>query len=168
MDNATIQDWIMDITGYDNQHVIEAYQEGPRPVNNYATYYRLTGNTSIFSEAEKEDLLVNDDIKVTYRSPKITIFSVDVFADDGEQILADLGQSKNLLAIRLILQADNAVLRSKSDTRFVPTPGDTRWRRHWQADFTFAEYHESTEENQKILEYEITGEIGGLETTIDV
>lgn len=164
----TIQDWLIALLGFDDQHVIEAFQDGPRPSDPYATYYELTGRINDFSEIEKTDLGVDDDIEVTYRTPEEIVFSVDIYSAEGRQLLSGLAQSGYLLQSRQILSQDNLVLRQVSDLRSIPIEGDTRWRRRYQADFTFATYQEQSETNQKILEYELFGELDGDSAVIDV
>jgi hypothetical protein len=154
-----LHDWITTVTGYDDQHVIRANQNGPRPTEPYATYQIISVNPADFAYWTKVALGVDDDIETTYRTPAMVMVSVDMYASDGITKLAELGQSKYLYNIRNIFTPSDIVLRNKRDTRDLTDLGDTRWRPRYQADFDFAWYNTITEINQLILEMELHGKI---------
>jgi hypothetical protein len=108
----------------------------------------------------------DDNIEITYTSPEKLVYSVSIFAEDGALRLANLFKSRAILASRSILANGGLALWHKSNTRQPPTLGDTSWREHFQADFTFATYHQLSEENQRILNLELHGDWSNLPVTI--
>jgi hypothetical protein len=155
--NELLQDWIIAITGYDDQHVIRANQNGPRPTEPYATYQIISETQADFSYWDPTTA-GGDDVTSTFIVPAMLMVSVDVFAPDGLDKLSALGQSKNLVSIRNLF-GPGIVLRRKRETRDLTELGDTRWRPRYQADFDFARYNELTEGNKRIIDIELTGKI---------
>jgi hypothetical protein len=153
-----LKEWIELVTGYDSQHVIQANQNGPRPTEPYATFKIISATPSDFSYATAADA-GGDEVTRTYFSPAMVLVSVNIYDETGLEKLADLGQSKYLLSVRDIFQADSIVLRNKRETRDLVEIGDTRWRPRYQADFEFAWYNSLAEINQRIYQWEIQGKI---------
>jgi hypothetical protein len=156
--DSAVQQWIMSVTGYDNQHVFRSQQVGPRPAADHATYLNIAGQDADFSEIEKiETVPESDNYDVGYTAPKILVYSVNIFADDGEALLSKLWKARYLLVPRLALRTEGMVLRMKSDGNEVPTQGDTSWRRQFYADFSFGIYTVDREEIEKIYTYRLEG-----------
>ena len=100
---------------------------------------------------------MSDDYKVTYSAPEMLIYSVSVFAANGQALLSKLWKSRNLLAPRLALRAGGMVLRLKGASNQVPTQGDTSWRRQFHKDFTFGVFEAETETVEKLYTYSLHG-----------
>ena len=156
--DVAIQQWIMSVTGYDDQHVIRSQQSGPRPSGNHATYLNLTKQDAQYSEVKKQETdPVSDNVDVIYTAPTTQVYSVSIFAPDGEALLTSLWKSRYLLAPRLALRAGGLALRSRNDSNEVSTQGDTSWRRQFHSDFSFAAFSVDTEEIEKILTIRLEG-----------
>jgi len=156
--DTAVQAWIMEVTGYDDQHVFRSQQVGQRPEGDHATYLCIAGQDSDFAEwVRAETDPVSDNIDMSYVAPKMLVYSVNIFASNGEALLTSLWKSRYLLAPRLLLRAENMVLRVKSNSNEVPTVGDTSWRRQYHADFTFGVFTVSSEEIEKLYTYRLQG-----------
>lgn len=168
MSYVIIHNWIKAITGFDDQHVIRSNQVGKRPKDDYATYFLIGGSENQFAHKKKVDLapIPGDDIEVTYTTPETKIYSIDVYSLNGDRILKDLFKSRNLFVARSILKLGNLVIANKSEIRDLTLFGDTKFRPRYNADITFRTMNEMKETNQKILEYDLHGKFGDLDTTI--
>jgi hypothetical protein len=157
--DTAIQQWIIATTGYDDQHVFRSQQVGSRPNVDHATYLNIAGQDSDYSEVKKiETVPESDNYDVSYTSSKSLVYSVNIFAADGDALLSKLWKSRYLLIPRLALRDEGLVLQVKSDNNEVPTPGDTSWRRQFHADFTFALYTVDNEEIEKLYTYRLEGD----------
>lgn len=164
--NALIQDWIMLITGYDDQHVIRSDQNGPRPDNDYATYKMIAAQPSDYNIKSHSAPDPNDDVLVTYKNRNKVTVSVNIYASDGLNKLSQLGMSSELLTVRLLLQAEDVALVPNCAPRNLNFLDDTDWKPRDQADFMFLTFTELTELNQLILEYEINGKWNNTDVVI--
>lgn len=171
--DTAVQQWIMEVTGYDDQHVFRSQQVGQRPDGDHATYLVIAGQDADFAEVKKEETdPPSDNYDVSYTAPKMLVYSINIFADNGEALLSALWKSRYLLVPRLALRAEGMVLRVKSDSNEVPTIGDTSWRRQYHADFTFGVYTIDNEEIEKLYTYRLYGDWtiqpgDGLEVVIE-
>lgn len=153
-----VQDWIMEVTGYDNQHVIRSQQVGRRPDGNHATYLRLTSLDSDYSDVKKQETTPpSNNVEAVYTAPKQLVYSVNIYDPSGDDILTELWKARYKLAPRLALRAEGLVLLKKGIANEVPTLGDTSWRRHFRADFTLSVFTADTEEYEKIDRILING-----------
>ena len=166
--DTAIQQWLIEVSGYDDQHVIRANPKGPKPAGDHITYLLLTSPQSDFAEVKKTDLHVDDDIQVDYTHAAKPAYSVNVYAQDGEDIINDLWASRYLLAPRLILKDEGLVLAAKTGPGAVPQPGDTAWLPQYNATFEFRAFRVSSEVNQKIKTFVIGGELGGIDISTTV
>jgi hypothetical protein len=166
--DTLIQAWLIAVSGYDDQHVIRANPEGPKPEGNHITYLLLTSPQSDFAEVKKTDLESDDDIQVDYTHAAKPAYSINVYAQDGEDIINDLWDSRYLLIPRKILRTGGLVLAGRSGPGAVPQPGDTTWLPQYAKTFEFRGYHVSSEVNQKILQWVLSGEFGDLDASITV
>jgi hypothetical protein len=165
--DSAVQQWIMSVTGYDNQHVFRSQQVGPRPEADHATYLNMAAQDADFSEVKKvETVPESDNYDVSYTAPGLLVYSVNIFAANGRELLSSLWKSRYLLVPRLALRSEGLVLRSTGDSNEVPTPGDTSWRRQFHRDFSFGIYTVDSEEIEKIYTYRLEG--AWPETTDDV
>jgi hypothetical protein len=138
--NELLRQWIVAVTGYDDQHVIRANQNGPRPVGDYATYQIISivpDDHAWWSDVEIDP----DEITQTFRVRATMIVDVNVYSLDGWTKLSELGLSNNVDVYRGIFAPDGTVLKSKGTTRDLALLGDTSWRDRYQSDFTFAIYN---------------------------
>lgn len=164
---TVLHDWIVDVTGYSDQNVIRSNQSGMRPLGDYVTYYLLSENQSVYADWNKIDAGEDDDVFVDYDIYSQIIITIDVYALGGFDVLNQLAMSKNLLTTRNILRQENMVLISKGDTRNLTALGDTGWLDRFNADFTFHRSVVMRERNQKILQYQLYGEFGDLDSSIE-
>jgi hypothetical protein len=170
--DTLIQKWIMQITGYNDQHVIRANQVGGRPKDDYATYYNIGGMESDFAYKKKVDEIdevpiPDDDVEATYTTPEMLFYDINIYALDGARKLKDLFKSRNLLAARQILRLGNLVIADRSDVIGPTEFGDTKYRPRYQSTFQIRTMNEMKETYQKILEFEIHGKWGDIDVTID-
>lgn len=170
--DVLIHQWIKQVTGYNDQHVIRANQTGKRPDYDYATYYCIGGTENEYAYKKKVDEIdgepiPDDNVEATYTTPEILIYDINVYALDGDRKLKDLFKSRNLLAVRDILKLGNLVIMNRSETRNMIEFGDTKYRPRYQADFRLRTMNEMKETYQKILEIQLTGKWGNLDVVID-
>jgi hypothetical protein len=167
-----IQQWIMSVTGYDNQHVIRANQVGKRPNYNYATYYNVGGVESDYAVKKKVDEIdevpiPDDNIEATYTTADMILYDISVYALDGARHLKNLFKSRNLLSARQILRLGNLVIGDRSDVIGPTEFGDTKYRPRYQSTFQMRTMSDMKETYQKILEIQLTGKCGDLDVIID-
>ncbi len=170
--DTLIYQWIKQVTGYDDQHVIRGNQTGKRPDYDYATYYCIGGNEADFAYKKKVDEIdgepiPDDDVQVIYTTPETIIYDLNIYALDGARKLKDLFKSRNLLVARNILKLGNLVISDRSDVRDLTAFGDTKFRPRYQSDFSFRTMNDMVETNQKILEMTLHGKWGDLDVTIE-
>jgi hypothetical protein len=166
--DTTIQQWLIEVSGYDDQHVIRANPKGPKPSGDHITYLLLTSPQSDFAEVKKTDLEVDDDIQVDYTHATKPAYSINVYAQNGEDILKDLWASRYTLTPRLILKGGGLALANKAGPGAAPQPGDTTWLPQYNATFEFRAFHVASEVNQKIKTFVIGGELGGIDISTTV
>jgi hypothetical protein len=153
-----VQNWIMEVTGYSDQHAVRSQQVGRRPDGNHATYLAMASRDSDFTQVTiRETTPVSEFVEAEYLAPKQLTYSVNIYDPDGEAILSRLWKARYTLAPRLALRDEGMVLIRKGITNEVPTLGDTSWRRHFRADFTFSIYTVDTEEYEKIDRIRLEG-----------
>jgi hypothetical protein len=158
MNNSTIFDWIEVSTVFDDQHIIRENQSGPRPERPFITYELLSLVPSDFSTPQKiEDPGDPDNTLITYYNRARLSISVNVYAENGEEILAELNQSTELLVPRLTLRDGNLALIGMSSVRNLTELGDVGYRPRFQADFDFRWFSTVAESIQRIREYTIGG-----------
>jgi hypothetical protein len=156
--DSAVQAWIMSVTGYDNQHVFRSEQVGRRPAEAHATYLNIAAQDAQYSEVKKvETSPVSDNVDVGYTAPSLLVYSVNIFAANGQTLLSSLWKSRYLLDSRLALRAEGMVLQSMGDSNQVPLQGDTSWRRQFHADFSFSIFTVDSEEIEKINAYRLEG-----------
>lgn len=171
--DTLIHRWIMAVTGYDAQHIIRAKQTGKRPVDNYATFFQIGGIENQYPYKKKVDEIdeipiPDDNVEVTYTTPEMVIYDINIFSHFGDRLLKDLFKSRNTFAARSILRLGNLVIRFRSATRELTQFSDTIFRPRYQADFTLGLMDDMKETNQKILEISLHGKLGDLDTIIKV
>jgi hypothetical protein len=167
MTDLAVQQWLIEVSGYDDQHVIRANPKGPKPEGEHITYLRMTNQTSQYADISKTDLFVDDDIQVDYSFSDMQAYSINVYSHTGSDLLSELWRSRYLLVPRVILRDAGMVLWSKSEPVTIPQPGDTTWLPQYNATFSFGTFAVSSEVNQKILEYELYGKFEDDEILID-
>ena len=155
--NSALQDWIIGVTGYDDQHVIRAYQNGPRPVGDFATYQLLSAIPFDYA-LEKQTNLGGGNIDSEFVNMNTLTISINIYAADGMEKLGRLFLSRYKLSTREILEPEKLVLQRKGDIWDLVEPGDTKWRPRFQCDFEFGGQFNLNEANQEIQIYFITGE----------
>ena len=166
LSNKNIYDWANTVL---SDQIIRADQNGPRPLTSYATFKIIQSISSDFSlKEESENMPVDDDIIETYRNRHKVIVDVNLYHEDGIDLLGKLDQARYLLDARLILQAANSVLIGSGDIRDLSPLGDTGFRPRYQSEFNFYSWNELTQPNQKILIINLQGKFDNTNINIDV
>ena len=164
--NSALQDWIMEVTSYDDQHVIIENQDGPRPIGDFATYDVISVVPADYSYWSKTDL-GGGDIQFDYMSQNVLTVSVNIYASDGLSLLQDLFQSRYLKTIRDFFKDEKMSLIRTGDPLKIPEPGETGWFNRYQVDFDFLSYHTISEIIEQITLYQFTGKFIRDEDVID-
>lgn len=147
----------------DEDFSIRANQNGftPKPREEYYFTYQITSDIpSDYSNVYKEvkESPYEDFVDATYLNRNQMVVSVNVYeAIDGRHKLAQLEQSRYLLATRLIFQPLGLVLLGCSGIRDLTGLGDTDFKPRYQADFNFRVNSEIAEAYERILDVEIDG-----------
>jgi hypothetical protein len=155
--NELIRQWLILVLGYDDQHVIEANQEGPIPIGPFATYQILSVIPSKHSIEDPADKGVDDDIIVTYYNRGEVTVQVDVYSETGWIKQHNLSQSGYLLAVRKIFQSSYVSLINSTLVQNLTALVDTKHKARYQCDHTFFVWNTVIEENQKVGGYTSTG-----------
>jgi hypothetical protein len=154
--NSALKSWVMEITGYDNQHVILENEDGGRPVGPFATFDILTILPGAHPNVKKTDL-GDKTFQVEYATRNVLMVSVEVYAQDGMDHLQSLAKSNYLFAVRQILNAEKLAIMRAGDPRKIPFDSDTNWKGRYQCDFTMNSYHTISEIIEQIEAYDFTG-----------
>jgi hypothetical protein len=164
LNNKNIYDWIKTVL---SDSVIRSDQNGPQPKGSYATFKIMQSIKSDFSlKTKSENSPIDNDIIETYTNRHSVIVDVNIYADNGIDLLGKLDQSRYLLNSRLILQAVDCSLVGSGDIRDLTSLGDTEFESRYQSEFTFFSWNTLTQPNQKILTVELKGKFDS--TDIDI
>ena len=154
--NSALKSWVMEITGYDSQHVILETGNGPRPEGDFATFDVLTVIPGAHPDVREYDL--GDDTKqIDYITRNELMVSVEVYSIDGMSHLLSLAKSGHLFRARQVLQPDKLAILRVGDPRKIPFDSDTNWKPRFQCDFTINSYHTISEIIEQIEAYDFTG-----------
>lgn len=136
--NATIKAWISEVTHIPSSNVFLLNQNGPAPVGDYACFTVLD---SQLSQNELKDVIDIDETTKTgnerfMHRDTITV-QVDVFADNGHELLNKLYMSRAVWFIRKALHDGGLTLNARSQVRDLSEAGAAMWGARFAADFTF-------------------------------
>ena len=163
----TIRDWIIAVTGYADMNVYREHQEGPRATGDYAIYKIISSRTAHWPIETREDFGSDDDVLRKFDYYRPFLVSIHVFALDGYDVLDNLANSNDDYRNRQILTngAGIELVGLRGETQDLTGLGDTEHKQRYQATFEFRHFKRGTERNQKILEMQVSGEIGGQDDT---
>ena len=167
MTDTLIKSWLELVLGYDDQHVIKANGNGPRPVGDFATFFPVASTGSDYDYYHQGDPDVNDDIKIEYLNRQTVSYDVNIYAADGSDLHRKLHHSGSLFEVRAIFQPAFMALRTSTAARDLTGLGDTKFRPRFQSEYTFAVNSTINETNQVIREVELTGAVDGTPVTIE-
>lgn len=154
--NSALKSWVMEVTGYDDQHVILENENGGRPVGAFATFDILTILPGAHPNVKKTNQ--GDQTFLTeYTTRNVLMVSVEVYALDGMNHLQSLAKSNHLLAVRQILNAEKLAIMRAGEPRKIPFDSDTNWKGRYQCDFSINSYHTISEIIEQIEAYDFTG-----------
>lgn len=163
----TLRDWIIAVTGYGINNVYRTDQEGPRADGDYATYKIISSNTAHWPIETREDFGSDDDVLRKFDYYRPFLVSINVFALDGYDVLDNLANSNDDYRNRQILTNGDGLelVGLRGETQDLTGLGDTEHKQRYQATFEFRHFKQGTERNQRILEMQVSGEIGGQDDT---
>jgi len=154
----TLATWIGNVTGYDDDHIIYGYGQGPKPP---------TGDFAMFSEPAivervSSSYIVNESTVagVTTRDYVVPVrmrVAVNIFALDGVSILEELALSPVLYQHRNTLVEGDLTFINASDSTPVPSFDDTGAEYRNLANFFFYSHVVLTETDYELQRVEGTG-----------
>jgi hypothetical protein len=145
--NELVRQWLIEVLGYDAQHVIRA------------NHHLVAGVTSQYSHREDaNNSPPDDDIAVTYYNRGEYTYQIDLYDSDGMTLQHNLAQSGYLLDVRNILQPYYTVHWGAGAIQDLTALVDTKHKARYQCDHTFRLWNTITEVESKISNgYVITG-----------
>lgn len=166
-----LYDWIVDVTGFDPANIFRRNQQNPdrAPGENWATFKEISGDARDYPlevrvpvGTAKEEF---DDQRIF---PGTSVVSVNIYADNGADILRALYDSRTERTTRKRFYDAKAVLLSMAGPRDLSLLSDTTWKARHQADFTFNTFSERTERDSVVDVVRVTGKIDNNEIEINV
>jgi hypothetical protein len=162
LDFETISAWVQSVTGYDDQHVIQANQTGPRPSIPYATIGPSTDETEFFPNVKRTKKPwagpgpdPDPTILVENTFQRENVITINVYSDDGENVLSALETSMHLWEPRMLLMEAGIALQGKGTTRNLTRFEDTKYLSRFLSDFIFLSYSKNKEEVEEITEFDL-------------
>lgn len=160
-----VYDWLALVTGFDPDNIFRRNQQNPDlgPDVEWATYKEISGDVRDYPLVKKED---NDPVgnpgvslKYTRVLPGTSVVSVNIYAENGFDILRNLFLSREERATRQILAAAKVVLLSMVGPRDLSILSNTKWKNRYQADYTFQEFTERVETDYIVDIVDLTGKV---------
>lgn len=179
MNETLLYDWLVLVTGYDEENVIRANQNGPRPVAPFATWQITTSEPADYSYIEtqvvqtpdeEDEEIIHLNGSTTLMKRHIVSVDVNIYDPDGRSILSNLEMSNARTDVRQIF-APGTVLIGASVIRDMTEVMDTKFVPRYQAEFRFRTFVENTHTDVDHIweSYDITGELtDGDEITIPI
>ena len=166
-------DWLALVTGYAPANIFRRNQENPDlgPDVNWATYKEISGDMRDYPLAKTVDNSpsINPGVNLDYTrvSPGSSMVSVNIYAENGADVLRNLFASRAERASRKLIKAAGASLISMSGPRDLSLLSDTKWKPRYQADFTFYMFTERLETDSIVDIVSLTGMIENDTITIE-
>ena len=166
-----LYDWIVDVTGFDPANVFRRNQENPdrAPGVNWATFKEITGDARDYPLEVKVPVgTAKEEFDTQRIFPGTSTVSVNIYADNGADILRALYDSRAERTTRKRFKDAKAVLLSMAGPRDLTLLSDTTWKARHQADFTFNIFSERTERDFIVDIVRATGKMDDDEVEIYV
>lgn len=169
-----VYDWLALVTAFGAGNIFRRNQENPDlgPDVNWCTYKEISGDVRDYPLEKVIDHapITNPGVNLDYIrvAPGTSMVSVNVYADNGADVLRNLYASRAERATRAIFKTAKIVLLSMSGPRDLSILSDTKWKNRYQADFTFQVFTERTELDYIVDIVQATGTIETETITIDV
>lgn len=161
-----LRTWVASL--YPAMSVRIAPYKGPAPDGDYITLNN-TGSKGSKPSVEKT-AIVGDPDNVLYEAQNHVVFkvSINVYSEDGDEILHNIEASESLPPARL---ADDVSFRpivaSVGDVRNIPFIDDTRHAHRYQCDFSFRTSYTRSVIDPKVTRVQISGEFADMDSAID-
>lgn len=149
-------------TDYSSVPVIRAEENGERPTVPYVTYKVTDWTESDFDTFEKSEVdeqNPTDEMYVDHSNRNRVSVSVNAYHPDGREILSRVSKGRKQWEIRRELENAKVSHLRTGTIRDLTYLGDTRFRRRFQADFTFLAWAAFRELRPKVLEISATGNV---------
>jgi len=163
--NAALKTWIMAVTGYDTNHVILRSAGGPRPDGEYAVFDKPYSVGQVGTAFVSEDSAADGEITRVHTANSTARTAVDIYAEDGAEVLEDLELSVEFSVYRGALEAGDLTFLRRTAVIYVPQYDDTDPRDRYRADFYFYTQHDLTETDFELQK--VTAEIDFKRTETD-
>ena len=157
----SIRDWIVNVTGLADNHVIMSHGAGPRPTGQYAVL-NIALTTKLGEDVRTETREGNGDIKADYAGPRKAMASINIYRDDVMQKMINLKGSLDKIITQDYFNSLNIGIAEQSDIRRIPEQIGKAWENRTQCDFFFhAVFTETDADISEIKQIEVTNEING-------
>lgn len=160
-----VYDWIVAVSGFAAGNVFRRNQENPDlgPDANWATYKEISGETRDYPLVKTVDNspIINPGVQLDYTRvlPGTSMVSVNIYADNGADILRNMFLARTERATRAIFKTAKIVLLDMSGPRDLSELSDTKWKNRYQADFTFQVFTERVELDYIVDIVDLTGKV---------
>lgn len=148
-----IKRWIEVVADLPNANVFKGFQSGPIPNSDYVTFTFLSGGgiKSYYIKNVKPDPNPTN-VSKTFVSQRIRpVYTIDVYSDNGVDIIQDLWSSRVVPPIRSALATSGIVLFDQSMVRNLTNLDVTGYVSRFSVDFTFS--GESVMDTEESLGY---------------
>ena len=158
-----LNDWFVLISGIDAANIFRGYQQNPDlgPNVDWLTYKEIDGDSRDYHLQKTEPNATEPTAEqdTTRVLPGTSVVSVNVYAENGADILKSLWLSRAERDARKILKTAKVVLFGMSGPRDLSVLSDTQWKHRWQADFTFRTHTERVETDYIVDVFDLDGKI---------
>ena len=163
-------DWIVLVAGFDADNVFRRNQNNPdrAPSVQWATYKEIGGTTKDYALWKKTENAgaPTEQFDMTRIKDGTTIISMNIYSEDGADVLRNLFESREEREPRKLLKAAGGVLIDMSGPRDLSLLSDTNWKQRYQADFTFNTFTKRVETDYILDVSDINGEMIGSDGTV--
>lgn len=167
-----LYDWLALVSGFDAANIFRRHQQNPDlgADVNWISYKEIGGTARDYPLEKTEDNAgaPGEQMDVTRVIDGTSIISVNVYAENGADVLRNLWLSRFERDPRKILADAKAVLVQMSGPRDLTELSDTQWKQRYQADFTFNIFTERTETDYIMDIVDMTGKVENDTVTIYV
>lgn len=129
--------WINNGTGIAANHIVRANQNGPDFCTTpFVTFQLINTSLNVHEDYKKVEGTELGDLNITHAVKATLTLSINVYANNGDQLLAQLWNSRLTYAGRYDLRQVKASNIGFSGVRDLSYREDGTWRPRFQADFT--------------------------------
>ena len=159
-----LYDWLLLVTGFNADNIFRRDQQNPDrdPGVEWATYKVISGDVSDYPlEKSLAVGTAKEELDIKRIHPGTTIVSVNIYAEDGADVLKNLYASRMERNPRELLKDAGGVLLSMNGPRDLSLLSETTWKARHQAVFTFNTF---TQRIERDFIVDITHAKGKMET----